>query len=162
MVLKTAAKIALVNLGNVSRGLQRAFTDTEMLAETKLQTRKELLDRIPTAVEAIDRVKVHPIFGKEEQTLGEFFDKNEVSKAREMCMKTNEDVERRVKELKGTIEDFIHQGEGLRKEVLEWEPEVVQDASQAHEIGLIADKIERGTPALRPFEIINKRLRSYF
>jgi hypothetical protein len=144
VVLQTAAKIALVNLGNVSRSLQRAFTDTEMLAEKKLETRKTTLDRIPSGIEVLDTIPIHPVFGKEERTLGEFFEKDEISQAQEVCRKTNEDVERRIKELKGTMEEFILQGEGLKREVLEWDPEVIEDSGQTREIGLIADKIERG------------------
>lgn len=144
VVLQTAAKIALVNLGNVSRSLQRAFKDTEMLAEKKLETRKTTLDRIPSGIDVLDTIPIHPIFGKEERTLGEFFEKDEIAQAQETCSKTNEDVERRIKELKGTMEEFILQGEGLKKEVLEWEPEVIEDGGQVREISLIADKIERG------------------
>ena len=127
VVLQTAAKIALVNLGNVSRSLQRAFTDTEMLAEKKLETRKTTMDRIPSGIKVLDTIPIHPVFGKEERTLGEFFEKDEISQAQEVCRKTNEDVERRIKELKGTMEEFILQGEGLKREVLEWEPEVIED-----------------------------------
>lgn len=155
--MQTAAKIALVNLGNVSRSLQRAFNDTEMLAEKKLQSKNDAIDRIPSALEALGLVKVHPVFGKQEQTMTDFFDKTELSDAMEMCRKTNEDVEQRIKELKATMEEFIHQGEGLKQEVLAWEPQVVQDSGQVREIGLIADKIERG----KLFEIVLMRLPSH-
>jgi len=144
IVFQTASKIALVNLGNVSRSLQRAFTDTEMLAEKKLLTRKSVLEKVQEGIEVLDLVTVHPVFGKEEEKLGDFFDKKEILRAREMCGKTNEDVERRIRELKGTMEEFILQGEGLKKEVLEWEPEMIQEGGQVREITLIADKIERG------------------
>lgn len=145
VVLQTAAKIALVNLGNVSRSLQRAFTDTEALAEKKLGGRKETLDRIPGGIKVLDGVKVHPVFGKEEQLLGDFFDKNDLENAVAACAKTNSDVEKRIKDLKGTMEEFILQGEGLKQEVLEWTVETVKEGGQVREIQLIADKIERGT-----------------
>jgi len=145
VVLQTAAKIALVNLGNVSRSLQRAFTDTEALAEKKLGGRKETLDRIPAGMKVLDGIKVHPVFGKEEQMLGDFFDKDELETAVATCIKTNDDVEKRIKELKGTMEEFILQGEGLKQEVLEWTVETVKEGGQVREIQLIADKIERGT-----------------
>ena len=145
VVLQTSAKIALVNLGNVSRSLQRAFSDTEMLADKKLQVRKESLDRIPSALEVLDTIKIHPVFGKEEETLGEFFDKREILKAIEICRKTHQNVERRIKELKANMDDFIRQGESLKTEVLNWEPDVIHDGGQVREISLIADKIERGT-----------------
>ena len=146
VVLQTAAKIALVNLGNVSRSLQRAFTDTEVLAEKKLGGRKQTLDRIPGGIKVLDGLKVHPVFGKEEQTLGDFFDKEDLQEAMGACAKTNDDVEKRIKELKGTMEEFILQGEGLKQEVLEWTVETVKEGGQVREIQLIADKIERGTP----------------
>jgi hypothetical protein len=158
VVLQTAAKIALVNLGNVSRSLQRAFTDTEMLAEKKLETIKATMDRIPSGIEVLDTIPIHPVFGKEEHKLGEFFEKDEVSQAQEICKKTNEDVEQRIKELKGTMEEFILQSEGLKKEVLEWEPEVIEDGGQVREISLIADKIERGASLMN----VLIRLYSYF
>ena len=148
MVLQTAAKIALVNLGNVSRSLQRAFTDTEGLAEKKLGGRKATLDRIPEGIKVLDGVKVHPVFGKEEQTLGDFFDKKELGQAVAACAKTNGDVEKRIKELKGTMEEFILQGEGLKQEVLEWTVETVKESGQVREIQLIADKLERGISLL--------------
>ena len=77
---------------------------------------------------------------------------------RKCVEKTNEDVERRIKELKGTMEEFILQGEGLKREVLEWEPEVIEDGGQVREISLIADKIERGTSLMN----ILIRFYSYF
>jgi len=144
-VLQKSAKIALVNLGNVSRSLQRAFADTEMLAAKKLQARKELLSRIPAGLALLDSIKIHPVFGKEEQTLGEFFTKDEIDSAREVCVNTHEEVEQRIKELKKTMEEFIYQGEGLKGEVLGWEPDSIQDGGHVREISLIADKIERGT-----------------
>jgi chaperonin cofactor prefoldin len=143
-VLQKSAKIALVNLGNVSRSLQRAFSDTEILASKKLQARKESLTRIPSGVALLDTVKIHLVFGKEEQTLGEFFDKNEISRAREVCAETHNEVEMRIKELKKTMEEFIHQGEGLKEEVLSWDPDSVQEGGYAREITLISNKIERG------------------
>lgn len=148
-VLQTSAKIALVNLGNVSRRVQRAFTDAETLAEKKLELRRTLLERIPRAISAIERVEIHPLFGRKEEILGEMFDKDDILAAQETCLRTNEDVDRRVHELKNTMEEFILQGEALKKEVLGWEPEAVQEGGQAREISLIADKIERGTD---PFE----------
>ena len=42
------------------------------------------------------------------------------------------------------MDEFILQGDGLKREVLEWEPEVIEDGGQVREISLIADKIERG------------------
>jgi hypothetical protein len=143
-VLQTSAKIALVNLGNVSRRVQRAFTDAEMLAEKKLEVRRTVLERIPRALSALEKVEIHPVFGRKEEVLGEFFDKDDVLRAREVCLRTNEDVDRRVRELKNTMEEFILQGEALKKEVLAWEPGTMQEGGQAREIGLIADKIERG------------------
>ena len=144
MVLQTAAKIALVNLGNVSRSLQRAFIDTESLAEKKLGGRKETLDGIAGGIKVLDEIKVHPVFGKEEKTLGEFFHKRELDKAVVACAMTNENVEKRINELKGAMEEFIRQGEGLKQEVLEWAVETVKEGGQVREIQLIADKIERG------------------
>jgi hypothetical protein len=148
-VLQTSAKIALVNLGNVSRRVQRAFTDAEMLAEKKLELRRTLLERIPRAITAIEAVEVHPVFGRKEETLGEMFEKEDVLAARETCLRTNEEVDRRVRELKNTMEEFILQGEALKKEVLGWEAEAVQEGGQAREISLISDKIERGTQPLK-------------
>jgi len=115
-----------------------------MLAAKKLQTRKELLSRIPAGLSLLGSIKIHPVFGKEEQTLGEFFTKDEVKSAIEMCEKTHEEAEQRIKELKKTMEEFIFQGEGLKGEVLGWEPDSIQDAGHVREISLIADKIERG------------------
>jgi HrpA-like RNA helicase len=149
-VLQTSAKIALVNLGNVSRRVQRAFTDAELLAEKKLELRRTLLEQIPRAISAIERVEIHPLFGRKEEILGEMFDKDDIFAAQKTCLRTNEDVDRRVHELKNTMEEFILQGEALKKEVLGWEPEAVQEGGQAREISLIADKIERGTD---PFEV---------
>lgn len=103
-----------------------------------------MIDGIPLGIEGLNSVVIHPVFGKEEGKLAAFFDFERVEKAREVCEKTNDDVARRIRELKGTMEEFILQGEGLKKEVLEWEPEVIQDGGQVHEISLIADKIERG------------------
>jgi hypothetical protein len=95
-------------------------------------------------VALLDTIKVHPVFGKEEETLGEFFDKTEISRAREICGKTHEEVEKRIRDLKVTMEEFIHQGEGLKNEVLSWEPGSVQEGGYAREITLISNKIERG------------------
>jgi len=78
--------------------------------------------------------------------LGEFFDWNELDKAIEVCSKTHEDVARRINELKTMMMEFIHQGEGLKEEVLAWEVESSKDGGQVREITLIADKIERGIP----------------
>jgi HrpA-like RNA helicase len=138
-----------VNLGNVSRRVQRAFTDAEILAEKKLELRRTLLEQIPKAINAIERVEIHPLFGRKEEMLGEMFDKDDILTARETCLRTNEDVDRRVHELKNTMEEFILQGEALKKEVLGWEPEAVQEGGQAREISLIADKIERGIPPFK-------------
>ena len=144
MVLQKSAKIALVNLGNVSRSLQRAFKDTEMLADKKLQTRKELVQRIPSGVAVLNTIRVHPVFGKEEQTLGQFFDKDQVAIAMEECGKTHDEVERRINDLKQTMEEFIQQGDGLKSEVLGWTVKQISDGGHVQEITLIADKIERG------------------
>jgi DNA repair exonuclease SbcCD ATPase subunit len=114
------------------------------LAQKKLERRKETIHRLTQGLEVLESVIVHPVFGKEENTLGDFFDKREISQAREMCEKTNDEFERRITELKRTMEGFISQGEGLKREFLDWEPEVIQDGGQVHEITLIADKIERG------------------
>ena len=150
-VLQTSAKIALVNLGNVSRRVQRAFTDAELLAEKKLEVRRTLLERIPRAVSALDKVEIHPVFGRKEEVLGELFEKDDILKAREVCLRTNDDVDRRVGELKNTMEEFILQGEALKKEVLAWQPETMQEGGQAREVSLIADKIERGKCPPRDF-----------
>ena len=150
-VLQTSAKIALVNLGNVSRRVQRAFTDAESLAEKKLEVRRTLLERIPRAVNALEKVEIHPIFGRKEEVLGELFEKDDILKARDICLRTNEDVDRRVGELKNTMEEFILQGEALKKEVLAWELETMQEGGQVREVSLIADKIERGMYSLRDF-----------
>jgi hypothetical protein len=153
-VLQTSAKIALVNLGNVSRRVQRAFTDAEILAEKKLELRRTLLEQIPRAINAIEGVEINPLFGRKEEMLGEMFDKDDILVARETCLRTNEDVDRRVLELKNTMEEFITQGEALKKEVLGWEPEAVQEGGQAREISLIADKIERGITPFKSFSLI--------
>jgi Autophagy protein ATG17-like domain len=144
LVLQTAAKIALVNLGNVSRSLQKAFGDTETLADKKLAQRRLVVDNIMGGLQILSAIKIHPVFGKEEETLGDYFVMEDVAEARDFCSKTNEDVSRRFKGLKRTMEEFIDQSEGLKKEVLKWEPEQVKESGQIHEIGLIADKIERG------------------
>jgi Autophagy protein ATG17-like domain len=144
VVLQKSAKIALVNLGNVSRSLQRAFTDTEMLADKKLQARKQLLVRIPSGVAVLNTIKVHPVFGKEEETLGEFFDDYGIRNAVEVCGKAHGEVENRITELKQTMEEFIQQGEGLKKEMLGWQVKSIPDGGHVREITLIADKIERG------------------
>jgi len=160
-VLQTSAKIALVNLGNVSRRVQRAFTDAESLAEKKLELRRTLLERIPGAVTALEKVEIHPIFGRKEESLGELFEKDDVLKAREICSRTNEDVDRRVGELKNTMEEFILQGEALKKEVLAWQPETMEEGGQVREVSLIADKIERGMCPLRDFTELTCRLHAY-
>jgi Autophagy protein ATG17-like domain len=144
VVLQTATKIALVNLGNVSRSLQRAFSDTEALADKKLQSRKESLERIPAALEVLGVIRIHPVFGKEEKTLRDFFNKDDISAASKICEKTHQDVERRIEELKLSMEDFIRQGEDLKTEVLQWQQLGVHDGGQVREISLIADKVERG------------------
>jgi hypothetical protein len=144
-VLTKAAKIALVNLGNVSRSLQRAFTDTEVLAESKIAARRTLVSRVLRGTEVLGGVKVHPVFGKEEVTLGEFFVGEELRRAMEVTGKTNAEVEKRIGELKAIMNEFIMQGEGLKAEVMAWEPTVVKDAGQVRELNLIADKIDRGT-----------------
>jgi len=104
-----------------------------------------MLSRIPSGLKVLDLIKIHPVFGKEEQTLGEFFDKDEMQNAIEICTKTHEDVEKRIDELKNMMMDFIRRGEGLKQEVLEWEIEPFKDGGLVQEITLIADKIERGT-----------------
>jgi len=144
VVLSKSTKIALVNLGNVSRSLQRAFSDMEVLAEKKIATRRTLLSGVSSGVKVLNSIKIHPIFGKEEQTLGEFFDNAEMNKAVEACTRTHEDVERRIAELKSMMLEFIHQGEGLKQEVLAWNVDSMKDGGQIKEISLIADKIERG------------------
>lgn len=103
-----------------------------------------MLSRIPAGLTLLDSIKIHPVFGKEEQTLGEFFTKDEINSALEVCAKTHEEVEQRIKQLKKTMEEFIYQGEGLKGEVLGWEPDSIQDGGHVEEISLIADKIERG------------------
>jgi hypothetical protein len=142
VVLQKASKIALVNLGNVSRSLQRAFTDTEMLADKKLQARKQLLERIPSGVAVLNTIKVHPVFGK--GTLGEFFENDKIRNAVDVCGKTHGEVENRITELKQTMEEFIQQGEGLKREMLGWQVKSIPDGGHVREITLIADKIERG------------------
>lgn len=143
-VLHISAKIALVNLGNVSRSLERAFADTEMLAEKKVQTRQETLDRIPSGLQVLDNVKIHPVFGKEERTLGDFFDKQKIAQAQEVCRKAIRNVEERVKGLKNNMNDFIRESAELKRQVVDWITAPVQDGGQLREISLIADKIERG------------------
>jgi hypothetical protein len=116
----------------------------EILAEKKIASRRTLLHRVPDGIKTLNSIKIHPVFGKEELVLGEYFDQGEMEGAIEMCSKTHDDVERRIGELKSMMMDFIHQGEGLKKEVLAWEVESSKDGGQVRELNLIADKIERG------------------